>query len=429
MEEPIRRNDSIAGQYSLKDIEVSPEDLLLDPNNLRVILTERDIKKYSSNEISSDRLQQQLYHTLLENRSFKVPELAEAIEANGWISEGGFYVEHIDSNKYIVLEGNRRTCAIKYILKNGVSLTPAVRESLSKIKVQVLRVFNPKHAQRVKRVIVSARNTGGVIKFGPMHTALVAYLTHMDYLEEINGCRVNFYYDQRIAKEVANCYSLSGKRVKRMMGIYRVFEQLNRSGFKAREDIFTLLDLSLGASSLNKDYFEFDNDIKLQMTEEGLSRFAKLCIDPVAEGGKPQIHEPKQFPKFVKIYERGSDTQVRRVEERSSKLDTVYKAVQLKERDLGITRKLEDIHKRLLQLKLDKFKSSAHEMQLIEDISGTSAVLLRAMGSNAQSSLKMLQVICESLRNSNSLDVQSFANKMHKDLALLLEEGDNLDRT
>ena len=178
--------DPIAGLYSLKDIKVSPENLLLDPNNLRTVLTEQDIRQYSSSEVASQSVQNRLYHTLLSNPAFKINELAEAIRTNGWISEGGFFVEAVPgSSNYLVLEGNRRTCAIKSLLSDKNSLRNTVLNSLLNIEVKLLKVFDKTHEDRVKRVIVSARNTGGVLKFGPMHTALAAYLTHMDYLKDL----------------------------------------------------------------------------------------------------------------------------------------------------------------------------------------------------------------------------------------------------
>ena len=56
----------------------------------------------------------------MKSTKFDVQGVITRIKTNGWIDEGGFYVKNlIGTNKYLVLEGNRRTCAIKYLRLNS----------------------------------------------------------------------------------------------------------------------------------------------------------------------------------------------------------------------------------------------------------------------------------------------------------------------
>ena len=250
-----------------------------------------------------------------------------------------------------------------------------------------------------------------------MHTALVTYLTHMDFLREANnGRRVEFYYDQEIGRQVAKCYGFpDAGRVKKEIGIYRVFEQIKNAGYDIREDIYTLVFKALQSSALRFDYFGFDNDISLQMTEEGLRRFIKLCVKPGSDGSKPIIHNPKQFPKFIKIYGHGSPTQLKRVEEGASDLEKTYKTILEEQRELGLAPKLEDLCYRLHGLEVNRFTQSEVEIDHIVDIC-ENAAKLDAMAGNEENSLNFLLEICKYLKTSNSSDVKSFAKTLHRDI-------------
>jgi hypothetical protein len=231
--------EGIAGKFRFIDIKVNPKDLCLDPNNLRTILTDTDLKDYSSSELTSERLQSKLYSQLVKNSRNNISDLAQSIRTDGWIDEGGFFVEPIKStNKYLVLEGNRRTCVLKSILANPGQLTAKVISSTKLIPAKIIEVTDKKNEKRIKRILVSKRNMGGVLEFGSMHQALACHVTYMDYLEEYHGRGVKFVYDQPIAKKVANGFGMTGKRVKREMGILRVFAQIRRAGYKdIRENI------------------------------------------------------------------------------------------------------------------------------------------------------------------------------------------------
>ena len=108
MEDYDKDYHEIAGKYELIDLEVSPDQLLLDPNNLRFILSEDEIKDYTASDIADEKRQEKIYRRLIESSSFDVHGVVTRIKQNGWISEGGFYVKKVKGEKedYCILKSS-----------------------------------------------------------------------------------------------------------------------------------------------------------------------------------------------------------------------------------------------------------------------------------------------------------------------------------
>ena len=111
------------------------------------------------------------------------------------------------------------------------------------------------------------------------------------------------------------------------------------------------------------------------MSEEGIDRFADLCVKPNGYDDPP-IHNPKQFPKFAQIYAKGTSEQLKRVEQGRSTIEGVYDTIKRNEKKLGVLRDLEDINKRIKKLELAKFTSSDRESEVITEINQSLSLML-----------------------------------------------------
>jgi len=414
---------SIAGKFELRELILKPEQLLLDPDNIRFILDDSEFDRYSDLEKASDSLQERIYKKLKNEPEFKLNKLVAAIKANGWIPEGGFYVKAVPNTKnYLVLEGNRRTCAIKAILGKPVDVLPDVLRSLSNIKAQELIVLDQKYKKLIERIIVSTRNTGGVLPFSAMHTAFNAYSTYMDWLRADSGPRSRFSYDQMLAKQVANSYGYTGKKMKKLLGIYRVFNQLRGAQFSVHRDHYTLIDWAISNRTLKWDYFLYDSESTLQMEEEGLNKFNRLCITPeTGENDRPPIHEPKLCAKFVKIYQIGTRTQLRKIEENSSTIERIHSAINSEEKQLGIGRDLEKILLQLTSIEPNKYADSEFEKEMVADICSTLSLMISRTDRHGQNSLHMLIAVCEGLRRVKNLELSQFAKEIISEAEILVD--------
>ncbi|MFM5423941.1 AAA family ATPase [Aeromonas veronii] len=94
---------------------VSLDELLLDPNNYRFI----DNAYYQfvpEDDIASDTIQKRTHNFLLQEG---VTDLIESYKANGFLPVDMIQVRHIKgSDKYVVVEGNRRVAALKLLQSN-----------------------------------------------------------------------------------------------------------------------------------------------------------------------------------------------------------------------------------------------------------------------------------------------------------------------
>lgn len=415
-------DSDIAGKYALNDIVVEPQELLLDPSNLRFILTEKEFGRYSNSEIASNHVQDKIYQKLIDNKEFDVKGLVTRITTNGWIPEGGFYIKKISgTKKYLVLEGNRRSCAIRYILEHPGGVRPDVLKTIKSIGAQELIVFDKKLEPFIERVIVSTRNTGGVLPFSPMRTAFNAYITYMESLKAEYGGTTEFIYNQLEAKKIADTYGYTGKKIKKLMGIYRVFNQLQEERFAVDQNHYTLIGLAISNRALKWDYFKYDSERYLQMKEEGLVRFNRLCITPETGDGLPPIHEPKQFPKFVQIYEIGSTKRLRQVEGNNRPLEDVYKQVLAGEKEAGILRSLEDILHRIENIKLEKYGGTDLEKELVEDICSALSLMLWRTDRNGVNALRVLIGICGALEKSKNKEIRELSEKIEREAKCLIE--------
>lgn len=118
----------------LCDIELSIDDIYLDPNNPRFIdrnwnvIPDNKIVDLSTQEMTKLKLEQE----------FEINKLVENIKVNGFLTIDRVIVKKIEEGKYVVLEGNRRVCAAKAILseseKNPGSVSEEVLNSLRIIK-------------------------------------------------------------------------------------------------------------------------------------------------------------------------------------------------------------------------------------------------------------------------------------------------------
>lgn len=162
-----------------KKAEVSPTQLLLDPNNYRFhdLKGYREVKQVARYQETG--VQDRAVTLLKETTAFDLEALRDSIRTNGYIpieqivvvpyeaSEGG-------PTRYLVIEGNRRATAIKTLLEDNaagsIDLSPAVKNSLEQIPVVVL-AGTEEEIGSYKRTLMAIRHVAGIREWGPYQQA------------------------------------------------------------------------------------------------------------------------------------------------------------------------------------------------------------------------------------------------------------------
>jgi hypothetical protein len=123
--------------------ELSPHTLLLDPQNLRLL--ERLGSTYQSLDVKlfgQASVQKTIYDTIASDARFDIEALADSIELSGFLKHERLIVVPYDGDKFLVLEGNRRLTAVRYLFeKYGLGLeglSNPVRASLTTLPCLVL---------------------------------------------------------------------------------------------------------------------------------------------------------------------------------------------------------------------------------------------------------------------------------------------------
>jgi len=90
--------------------------LLLDPNNYRFI-DNKDYQKVVEEDISNPRIQERTFNLLAGKNQDNISDLIKSFKANG-ILKDPIQVKELSDGNFLVVEGNRRTAALKQLYKD-----------------------------------------------------------------------------------------------------------------------------------------------------------------------------------------------------------------------------------------------------------------------------------------------------------------------
>lgn len=93
---------------------VSLRNLYLDPNNFRII-HEPDQKSVPDDQVKDRTVAQRTMRLLTGDRNQHIQDLIESFKANGYLPVDQIQVRELPSSGYLVIEGNRRIAALKFL--------------------------------------------------------------------------------------------------------------------------------------------------------------------------------------------------------------------------------------------------------------------------------------------------------------------------
>ena len=208
-----------------EDIRVSLEQLVLDPNNYR-LADEKEESRIA--DIDAEALQGE---TLTRLKKQRLGELKDSILNNGFLemerivvrllqTEVNVEEEDRKKKKYIVVEGNRRTAALKSIqedytekveedgtIKYKTGLSEKLINKFSSINVQFIE-GNEKQIQDYSATLMGIRHVAGPKKWEGFQSAKL-----------IN----DLFYEGRSFTEIGNLIGITNREVGRRFRGYQAF--------------------------------------------------------------------------------------------------------------------------------------------------------------------------------------------------------------
>ena len=367
--------DSIIDAYQLKDITISPDILLLDPKNPRIVLKIGREVVYTLQELASVEVQNFIL-SVVDKAEFHVADLIQSIGQIGFLDHGSrMIVERVNStNKYLVLEGNRRLTAIKHLLSNPSALSPRVLESIRSFRAYELVLTDTSNYNREEVIfkILGMLHLKGQLEWGAMERAFYIYQAYRFEFDKYWGFG-ELFYDVDCSRGCSATFEITPQEVKNELAIYAVYSQLREEGYAVREEHYTLINMAVRAQGMNRDYFELDWDV-LKLSFDGLERFNKLCL----EEERP-VHNPGDFKKVVKVYKKGSKRDMELVETGEYSLDEIIEVVENRQERHQFLHELERIEKKISSLRLMAPAGLNREAQLVLKIRDIANQILRSL--------------------------------------------------
>ena len=310
----------------LKSIEINIEKLLLDPNNTRFIKDLSGHQRVVDEEVES--LQKKTLSrfsrigTSDEIDVTNISDLYASMKTIGYVSIDRIVVKNLlNTDKYLVIEGNRRISAVKTILRDvqkneGDFDTQKKRDKVAPLLdsfntitcmfLDTSQMSKEDEAHNIS-VILGLRHHGSLLSWEPLPRAYNIYKEYMN-LEPVSGV---FSTDPVKFMHVSSQLSISVNKVKNALRTYLVYIQLSEL-YSVKDIYYSMIEEGVTNKYLKDSYFEIDDET-FKMDEVSLERMNNICqfekrdsINPERE--KKILADPKSFTKLGKIIEKRRNT-------------------------------------------------------------------------------------------------------------------------
>jgi hypothetical protein len=326
--------DQLGKCYRLAPIRLDPKKLILDPHNPRISLLLQDptILKRETN-LATDAVQTAVF-SVLNRPEFALSQLMASIRARGFTNAGEqMIVERYGTNgHYLVLEGNRRTAALRLLRGTPELLTQNVRESVAQIDVQefsFLKIQNGLSKRDVIETLLGQIHISGKLSWGAMERAEYVYQSYCRISHVPPEKLFSFDYEVHSSGKVAEIFDCSVRDVRKTISIARNYLLLRSLGVDVLPEHYSLIDLATSTRSVNQAVFGL-SDEHLHFSKAGAMRFAELCIEE-----DRIIHNPPEFRIFSKVAEAGDGNFMEAVSERAITIEQAKEKLdRIAERDL-----------------------------------------------------------------------------------------------
>ena len=349
--------------YQLVTTKVTPNQLVLDPSNPRINVDVEADRKYSEKEIISEAVQSEILNKINMDE-YRVSELKRGIERNGFLTGmGSIIVEKVaGTDKYIVLEGNRRTTAIKSLLNGTKKPPPHVLKTLEIVEVKEFKFLENLFYEKdeIIDILLGTIHITGPVAWGAMEKAYYIYKTYQRELERLQ-IRSGFHLNTLVINKLSSIFNCKNSEIVKSVRVYRVYQQLKASNYNVDSKKFSLIEIAVANKDIRSDYFEMGPDC--HFSDLGMERFSILCLQP-----KAPITNPQLFNQFKYIFRHGSEKNLAEIENGLSKIESVYESIRLGKDENRILDELKEIEKKLLSLNVVGFSGEDDEKVVVDSI-------------------------------------------------------------
>lgn len=308
----------------LRNQEVSIDDLLLDPNNPRF---KQDLSE--DEHVPDNKLMEAQEKTLArfdpktnsdEEDVTNVNDLYESMTTIGYVPIDRIVVVPVlDTEKYLVIEGNRRVATIKIIrqhLQNGEGAftnrkkrdaAESYTDSFERINCMLLDVEGLSDEERAHKisVVLGLRHHGSLLEWEPLPKAFNIFREYMS----LEPRSAEFSLNNEKIKTVSSALSIKRSQVMQSLKTYIVYRQLS-DHFAVKDHHYSLI--MAGVTNKNLSSLLRMDDSTFLLDEPSIERMNTVCQfdirDAMPQGKKKIVEDPKGFGRLGQIYKISKST-------------------------------------------------------------------------------------------------------------------------
>jgi hypothetical protein len=306
----------------LKEINISIDNLLLDPNNPRFSRDLNKSKYIPDSEVEGKQAETlSLFDRGAANDSedvTNIKSLYESMITIGYVPIDRIVVRPIqNTNKYLVLEGNRRISSIKKILfdfemQNDPFDSPRKRES----RMSIMNSFDIIPCMLLDTeglsqedifhkisIILGLRHHGSLLEWEPLPEAYNIYKVYMSL--EPKTAMFEFTANKR--KQVAARLSISPSKVKEALRTYIAYSQLKDEYDGVKDKHYSLIQSGITNKYLQDNLIRTDENT-FRLDENSLEKIDQLCQFALRDQEYPAnkkkiLRDPKSFTRVGKLFQ------------------------------------------------------------------------------------------------------------------------------
>ena len=261
----------------LSPISVDLQDLLLDPNNPRFSeLREAAIKipeaRFAEHKVQANTLEK------MRDPKFEVSELRDTIKTVGFLPMGRIVVRPWSGNpasaprKYVVVEGNRRVTALKWLVElHEAGKETFTEEQLKNFQSLECLLLDSEHAHDlVNFVLPGLRHVSGIKEWGPYQKAKTIFSLRSAGMSP---------------QEAAQSLGLSTRASNQAYRCYLALEQMAANeeyGEFAQPKLYSYFEEALKRPNV-KSWLEWSDEQERFVSGENLKEFYSWIVAPEGE--------------------------------------------------------------------------------------------------------------------------------------------------
>lgn len=284
----------------LTPVTVKLDDLLLDPNNPRFAELGQEVGDEIPESRFGDAKVQAKAAENMKTPRFDVTELRDTIKQMGFLPMDRIVVRAwrggpANNKKYVVVEGNRRVTALKWLVELEESGKETFNEDQLKnfTELEVLELDDVRAPASAKLVIPGLRHVSGIKEWGAYQKARTVYI-----LRE----------GGQSAQEVAQSLGLSTIEANRLWRSYLALEQMRLDeeySDSADPKLYSYFEEILKRPAV-KNWLGWNDDERKFTNEQHLREFYGWMVGETTEDGEkiePKLPEAKSVRQFAIILE------------------------------------------------------------------------------------------------------------------------------